>query len=690
MYLEAIYVGRVSPELPDELVKRMLTACGGFQKWSRTRDPATDVPVSFGFADFATIEGVWRAARAMNGLKVADDTFIVNVPQKTKQTMDRWHAQQLAKLRRERETNESSAQRTEINESGDEEGKGKIDDNAIGGLEELRKELEEIAKEASRLIGLGRRGREASDKARVQRVNTMKQRISAVRAAASTPAPIPQSSHTPTSDPVSSDPLSSDPHRDSSDLSKIPPPPIAPENDPFCPMPDANGNGSGGGDGESEIGNGRGKEATAGSRGGRQAGDEDRRSKKRKDDGGVSETMRDLLERQRRRVSNYEAKMALIEQSFEGLRKVWAEEVTSYLRQGQKTREKIEQSGQAVLPTRKDALEMLAADGHGRNVYETLNYLYTIGTSPLYPAFNGKALPGRAPHDAPLDRFNIIDSRSWLRAVAETRAAARKDAGWLESETVTGLEKRLDAFRNERTAVLQKFLDLQTLSERNKNKSTTASSDSREAGSSDISRSYAISPLFDGAERSEASVKAEVESLKEGEGGSEAEALKIPGEAFAIDWNSWASDSDLRETFAEWLLGLSRQLVGDEDCQELTEYILDFVSQTLRIQYRLPTIPCRLRGSALVTRLFLTCVLFCSSHRKPTPLRLSRHSAPKWRISWTTRPRLSARSSSLIWRSFRTLPNPDQIFSGSRQAGLGRTELRKPVRLRLRQTRMLA
>lgn len=529
MNLEAIYVGRVSSELPDELVKRMLTACGGFLKWSRTRDPATDVPVSFGFADFGTIEGVWRAARAMNGLNVADDTFIVNVPQKTKQTVDRWHAQQMAKLK-------------SAHPDWDEQ---KIDET-IGRLEELKKELSEIAQEASRLIELGRQGREASDKARVQRVTTMKQRISAGRAAASSSIP-----NAPT--PSSSNRALAMESTGASDgqFHGVPPPPAGPNDE--HDLVHSPGGDLAGPDRQSARNSSTSTKADV----------DGRRSKRRKEVGGASEAMRELLERQQRRISNYESKMELIGQSYESLKKVWQEELEASLRQGDKALTRIKQATDSALPTRKDALEMIEADERGKNVYETLNYLYTIGASPLYPSFNGKFLPSRAPRDAPLDRFNIIDSSSWLRAVAAARAAAREDPRWVETETLQSLSARTDACRDERIAVLRKFIDLPTLTER------------QQQQLADTFDSHANSKTR--VDDDDVELAHETKAQSGPEAGGRAVAA-IPDKPFAINWDVWTSDPALRETFANWLLGLSRQLVGNEDCQELTEYILDFVS----------------------------------------------------------------------------------------------------------------
>jgi hypothetical protein len=65
-----VYVGKIAPTLDDEIVSKLLKACGGVKSWKRQEDPETKELKGFGFCEFEDAEGVLRGIRLLNGLKM--------------------------------------------------------------------------------------------------------------------------------------------------------------------------------------------------------------------------------------------------------------------------------------------------------------------------------------------------------------------------------------------------------------------------------------------------------------------------------------------------------------------------------------------------------------------------------------------------------------------------------------------
>eukprot|EP01054_Gregarina_sp_Poly1_P002989 Gregarina_sp_Poly_1__2988@NODE_183_length_11787_cov_91_985239_g163_i0_p3_GENE_NODE_183_length_11787_cov_91_985239_g163_i0NODE_183_length_11787_cov_91_985239_g163_i0_p3_ORF_typecomplete_len552_score108_62PWI/PF01480_17/1_7e10RRM_1/PF00076_22/3_1e09THOC7/PF05615_13/2_4e03THOC7/PF05615_13/0_019THOC7/PF05615_13/1_8e04_NODE_183_length_11787_cov_91_985239_g163_i0959311248 len=98
--LEAIYIGHIARDVSDELLKKILLQCGTIAKWTRSRDPMTDAPTSFGFCEFESPEAVWRVTRLINGLTLGGQQLTVTCPAKSKELVDRWHSQRLYHLQK--------------------------------------------------------------------------------------------------------------------------------------------------------------------------------------------------------------------------------------------------------------------------------------------------------------------------------------------------------------------------------------------------------------------------------------------------------------------------------------------------------------------------------------------------------------------------------------------------------------
>jgi RNA-binding protein 25 len=63
-----VYVGKIAPTLPDNVIRTLLEACGSIRSWKRQEDPETKQPKGFGFCEFEDAEGVLRAMRLLNNL----------------------------------------------------------------------------------------------------------------------------------------------------------------------------------------------------------------------------------------------------------------------------------------------------------------------------------------------------------------------------------------------------------------------------------------------------------------------------------------------------------------------------------------------------------------------------------------------------------------------------------------------
>jgi len=85
-----VYVGRISSEVSDDFVRQLLEKCGTVTKWNRAADPNTSKLTSFGFCDFETPQGVWRALEYLHEKQLCDKRLLVKCEEKAKQTIEEW------------------------------------------------------------------------------------------------------------------------------------------------------------------------------------------------------------------------------------------------------------------------------------------------------------------------------------------------------------------------------------------------------------------------------------------------------------------------------------------------------------------------------------------------------------------------------------------------------------------------
>jgi len=76
-----VWVGKISPVVEDETVKRLLESCGSVNSWARVE--ANGQQKSFGFCFFANAEGALRAFRLLDNLLVGDENLKLKVDGKT-------------------------------------------------------------------------------------------------------------------------------------------------------------------------------------------------------------------------------------------------------------------------------------------------------------------------------------------------------------------------------------------------------------------------------------------------------------------------------------------------------------------------------------------------------------------------------------------------------------------------------
>ena len=91
-----VYVGKIAPTLEDSIVRTLLDACGGVQSWKRASDPETQELKGFGFVEFEDAEGVLRAIRLLNGLKIDGQELMVKGNTATQRYLE---AYELSKVR---------------------------------------------------------------------------------------------------------------------------------------------------------------------------------------------------------------------------------------------------------------------------------------------------------------------------------------------------------------------------------------------------------------------------------------------------------------------------------------------------------------------------------------------------------------------------------------------------------------
>jgi RNA-binding protein 25 len=69
--IKKVWVSHIPPSLSDTFMLKLLETCGPVASWKRTTDQ-NGRPKGFGFCEFQTVEGMLKALRLLNHLKLEE------------------------------------------------------------------------------------------------------------------------------------------------------------------------------------------------------------------------------------------------------------------------------------------------------------------------------------------------------------------------------------------------------------------------------------------------------------------------------------------------------------------------------------------------------------------------------------------------------------------------------------------
>ncbi|KAH6809572.1 hypothetical protein C2S51_027355 [Perilla frutescens var. frutescens] len=114
--LTTVYVGKISSTVENDFMSSLLQLCGPVKNWKRPQDP-TGTLKGFGFCEFESAEGVLRALRLLNKLRVDGQELMLNVNQTTRKYLERYVEKKIEGSKVKESANEGS-DKEEVRESG--------------------------------------------------------------------------------------------------------------------------------------------------------------------------------------------------------------------------------------------------------------------------------------------------------------------------------------------------------------------------------------------------------------------------------------------------------------------------------------------------------------------------------------------------------------------------------------------
>jgi RNA-binding protein 25 len=73
---KSVFISKIPQKVSNPLLERLLKACGSLLSWKRSiSDPSK--PQSFGVAEFDSVESVYACLKAMNNMRLFDNTIMV-------------------------------------------------------------------------------------------------------------------------------------------------------------------------------------------------------------------------------------------------------------------------------------------------------------------------------------------------------------------------------------------------------------------------------------------------------------------------------------------------------------------------------------------------------------------------------------------------------------------------------------
>ncbi|CAM8943969.1 unnamed protein product [Rhodiola kirilowii] len=85
-----VWVGKIASTVDNEFMLSLLQLCGPVKSWKRTQNPSDGTPVSFGFCEFESPEGVLRALRLLSKFNIDGQELVLNVNQSTRDYLERY------------------------------------------------------------------------------------------------------------------------------------------------------------------------------------------------------------------------------------------------------------------------------------------------------------------------------------------------------------------------------------------------------------------------------------------------------------------------------------------------------------------------------------------------------------------------------------------------------------------------
>lgn len=84
-----VFVGRIPLNVTDYFLEQLFLECGPVNSWQRMLD-SSGKPLSWGFVEFQTVEGMLRALRLLNGLYIKSSRLICRIDMQTEFFIKEW------------------------------------------------------------------------------------------------------------------------------------------------------------------------------------------------------------------------------------------------------------------------------------------------------------------------------------------------------------------------------------------------------------------------------------------------------------------------------------------------------------------------------------------------------------------------------------------------------------------------
>jgi len=131
-----IYVGKIAATLDDDVMMKLLEACGKVKQWKPVKDPSNNQPKGFGFVEYEDAEGVLRALRLLNAVKIDGQELLLKSNSATQKYLEAYeqHRDQLRRHKQQQKQAQADtgaqAEKKEGEEEMDEAALDEANDNA--------------------------------------------------------------------------------------------------------------------------------------------------------------------------------------------------------------------------------------------------------------------------------------------------------------------------------------------------------------------------------------------------------------------------------------------------------------------------------------------------------------------------------------------------------------------------------